>query len=152
MSFIKNQKRRKLQTEVPILKEVTSEKCNSIQLNTFTTYLSSLLGVIEIWDNTVTLFLMYRVIHITCLLRALFDELQNGLAITNSPTNDSNDNCTNWIWMSKKISLYSQFFWDTFAFSSKAKQLRNVLVRQNKISVLKSTYLCLEILATFSKK
>ena len=22
---------------------------------------------------------------------------------TNSPTNDSNNNCTNWIWMSKKV-------------------------------------------------
>ena len=32
--------------KVPILKEVTSEKCNSIELNTFSKYLSSLLGVI----------------------------------------------------------------------------------------------------------
>ena len=31
-----------------ILKEVTSEKCNSIELNTFSTNLSSLLGVIAI--------------------------------------------------------------------------------------------------------
>ena len=29
-------------TKVPILKEVTSEKCNSVELNTFSTYLSSL--------------------------------------------------------------------------------------------------------------
>ena len=34
--------------KVPILKEVTSEKCNSVELNTFSTYLSSLLGVIAI--------------------------------------------------------------------------------------------------------
>jgi hypothetical protein len=34
--------------KVPILKEVTSEKCNSVELNTFSTYLSSLLGVITI--------------------------------------------------------------------------------------------------------
>ena len=33
-------------TKVPILKEVTLEKCNSVKSNTFTTYLSSLLGVI----------------------------------------------------------------------------------------------------------
>ena len=32
-------------TNVPILKEFTSEKCNSFELNTFSTYLSSLLGV-----------------------------------------------------------------------------------------------------------
>ena len=34
--------------KVTILKEVTSEKCNSVELNTFSTYLSSLLGVIAI--------------------------------------------------------------------------------------------------------
>ena len=36
------------QIKVPILKEVTSEKCNSVELNTFSTYLSSLLRVIAI--------------------------------------------------------------------------------------------------------
>ena len=38
-------------TKVPILKEVTSEKCNSVELNTFTTYLSSLLGVIAEYNS-----------------------------------------------------------------------------------------------------
>ena len=38
-------------TKVPILKEVTSEKCNSIELNTFSTYLSSLLGVIAEYNS-----------------------------------------------------------------------------------------------------
>ena len=37
-----------LTAKVPILKEVTLEKCNSVELNTFSTYLSSLLGVIAI--------------------------------------------------------------------------------------------------------
>ena len=40
-----------LESKVPILKEVTSEKCNSVELNTFSTYLSSLLGVIAIVFN-----------------------------------------------------------------------------------------------------
>ena len=35
-------------TKVPILKEVTTEKCNSVELNNFSTYLSSLLGLIAI--------------------------------------------------------------------------------------------------------
>ena len=30
------------------------------------------------WDNTVTLFLMYRVIRISCLLRAILAELRSG--------------------------------------------------------------------------
>ena len=38
-------------TKVPILKEVTLEKCNSVELNTFTTYLSSLLGVIAEYNS-----------------------------------------------------------------------------------------------------
>ena len=38
-------------TKVPILKEFTSEKCNSVELNTFTTYLSSLLGVIDEYNS-----------------------------------------------------------------------------------------------------
>ena len=29
---------------------------------------------------------------------------------TNSPTSDPTNNRTNWIWMSKKIGLYSVFF------------------------------------------
>ena len=37
---------------VPILNEVTSEKCNSVELNTFTTYLSSLLGVIAEYNSS----------------------------------------------------------------------------------------------------
>ena len=35
-------------TKVPILKEDTSEKCKSVELITFSTYLSSLLAVIAI--------------------------------------------------------------------------------------------------------
>ena len=37
--------------KVPILKEVTSEKCNSVELNTFPTYLSSILGVIAEYNS-----------------------------------------------------------------------------------------------------
>ena len=38
-------------TKVPILKEVTTEKCNSVNLNTFSTYLPSLLGVIAEYNS-----------------------------------------------------------------------------------------------------
>ena len=41
----------KIVTKVPILKEVTSEKCNSVELNTFSTYLSSLFGVIAEYNS-----------------------------------------------------------------------------------------------------
>ena len=37
--------------KVPILKEVTSEKSKSVELNTFATYLSSLSGVIAEYNS-----------------------------------------------------------------------------------------------------
>ena len=46
MFLLKRTKAFKIVTKVPILKEVTPEKCNSVELNTFTTYLFLLLGVI----------------------------------------------------------------------------------------------------------
>ena len=45
-----------MRTKVPILKEVTSEKCNSVELNTFSTYLSSLLSEIAEYLSEVYFF------------------------------------------------------------------------------------------------
>ncbi len=57
LGVLKKMSIRPILAKVPILKEVTSEKCNSGELNTFTTYLSSLLGLIaEYTSNHVQKF------------------------------------------------------------------------------------------------
>ena len=56
------------------MSEVSSDVFSGLHYPAFAERVKSVLE----WDNTVTLFLMYRVIHISCLLRAILAELRSG--------------------------------------------------------------------------